>query len=178
MNIIIIYIDHAVLIFIMRQTTLTTSFTNKLNLRLIRVSQYLSRFNILFRHKAEKANMIFNVLSKLKNAQLNESNKKNIFENLYNNSVSLNELEKIDSLFEQTITMYVDTLMKLSQNFKKKLVETYKKNKYFKKMLTVIKNIIDSFKHSMEIKFVFRNELIYYIFMFNPNRFCIPNALI
>ena len=87
MNMIIIYIDHSVSIFIMRQTTLITSFTNKLNFCLIRAFQYLSRLNISFRHKAEKVNIIFNVLSKLKNVQLNQNNKKNIFENLYNNSV-------------------------------------------------------------------------------------------
>ena len=40
----------------------------------------------------------------------------------------------------------------------------------------MIKNITDSFKHFMKIRFVLRNELIYYIFMFNPNRFCILNA--
>ena len=122
--------------------------------------------------------MVFNILSKLKNVQLDENDKKNIFENLYNNSVSLNELKKTGSLFEQTITMYANTLIKFSQNFRKKLVETYEKNKYFKKMLTMIKNIIDNFKHFMKIRFVLKNELIYYIFMFNPNRLCIPNALI
>ena len=74
--------------------------------------------------------------------------------------------------------MYANTLMKLNQNFKKKLVKTYEKNKYFKKMLTVIKNITDNFKHFMKIKFVLRNELIYYIFMFNSDHFCISNVLI
>ena len=132
-NMIIIYISHAVSIFIMRQTTLATSFTNKLNFCLICVSQYLLRFNISFRHKTEKMNMIFNVLSKLKNVQLNENDKKNIFENLYNNFVSLNELKKTGSLFEQTITMYADTLMKFSQNFKKKLIKTYFKKQIFQK---------------------------------------------
>ena len=177
-NMIIIYIDHAVSIFIIRQTTLVTSFTNKLNFRLIHAFQYLSGFNISFRHKTEKTNTIPDVLSKLKNVQLNESDKENIFENLYNNSVLLNELKKIDSLFEQTITMYANTLIKLSQNFKKKLVKTYEKNKYFKKMLTMIKNIIESSKHFMKIRFVFRNELIYHVFMFNSDRFCIPDALV
>ena len=95
--------------------------------------------------------MIPDVLSKLKNAQLNENNKKNIFENLYNNFVLLNELKKTGLLFEQTITMYANTLMKLSQNFKKKLIKTYEKNKYFKKILTMIKNIIDScYERSLE----------------------------
>ena len=178
MNMIIIYINHAISIFITRQTTLIMSFTNKLNFHLIRVFQYLSRLNISLRHKTEKANMVFNVLSKLKNVQLNENNKENIFENLYNNSVSLNELKKTGLLFEQTITMYTDTLMKFSQDFKKKLIETYEKNKYFKKMLTVIKKITDSFKHFMEIRFVLRNELIYYVFMSNPDRLCISDALV
>ena len=178
MNTIIVYIDHAVSIFITRQTTLATSFTNKLNLRLIHVFQYLSKLNISLRHKTEKANMILNALSKLKNVQLNESDKKDMFENLYDNSVSLNELEKTGSLFEQTITMYADTLVKLSQDFRKKLIEAYEKNKYFKKMLTMIKNITDSFKHSMEIRFVLRDELIYYIFMSNSDRLCIPDALV
>ena len=103
MNMIIIYIDHTVSIFITRQTTLTMSFTNKLNFCLICVFQYLLKFNISFHHKIEKMNMVFNILSKLKNVQLNENNKKNIFENLYDNSVSLNELKKTDLLFEQTI---------------------------------------------------------------------------
>ena len=74
--------------------------------------------------------------------------------------------------------MYADILIKFSQNFKKKLIETYEKNKYFKKMLTMIKNITDSFKHPMEIRFVLRNELIYYVFMSNSNRFCISDALV
>ena len=68
--------------------------------------------------------------------------------------------------------------MKFNQNFRKKLVKTYEKNKYFKKMLTMIKNIIDNFKHFMKIRFVLKNELIYYIFMSNSDRFCISNALI
>ena len=74
--------------------------------------------------------------------------------------------------------MYANILMKLSQNFKKKLIKTYEKNKYFKKILTMIKNITDNFKHFMEIRFVFKNELIYYVFTFNSDRFCILNALI
>ena len=42
----------------------------------------------------------------------------------------------------------------------------------------MIENITDSFKHFMEIKFVLKNELIYYVFMSNSNRFCIPDALV
>ena len=49
MNMIIIYIDYTVSIFIMRQTTLAINFTNKLNFYLICVFQYLSKLNICYR---------------------------------------------------------------------------------------------------------------------------------
>ena len=51
---IIIYIDHSTVMSIFKQTSLTTFNTNKLNLHLIRASQYFSSFNIVIRHKTNK----------------------------------------------------------------------------------------------------------------------------
>ena len=42
----IIYIDHAVIIEIANQTYLELLATDKLNLKLIQASQYLSQFNL------------------------------------------------------------------------------------------------------------------------------------
>ena len=61
----IIYTNHSTTVSIFRQTTLITFNIDKLNLRLIRVSQYLSSFNIVIRHKSDKSNVIFDVLSRL-----------------------------------------------------------------------------------------------------------------
>lgn len=41
---------------------------NKLNFRLIRASQYLSLFNIELRYKANKSNIVFDILSRLSQA--------------------------------------------------------------------------------------------------------------
>ena len=62
---VIVYIDHSAAIFISKQTTLNIINTNKLNLRLIRVSQYLSTFNLELRHKANKSNVVSDALFRL-----------------------------------------------------------------------------------------------------------------
>jgi len=53
----IIYTDHSAAVPISRQTSLTTSSTDKLNLRLVRALQYLSGFNLAVRHKPGKSNI-------------------------------------------------------------------------------------------------------------------------
>ena len=59
------YIDHFVVVSISRQINFIISSINKLNLRLIRVSQYLSMFDLFMRHKAGKINVVSDALSRL-----------------------------------------------------------------------------------------------------------------
>ena len=65
MSSIIIYIDYNAAISISRQIILITFNTNKLSLRFVKTSQYLSDFNLFIRYKIDKFNVIFNVLFKL-----------------------------------------------------------------------------------------------------------------
>ena len=62
---VIIYTDYSTAIPISKQTILNTTSTDKLNLRLIRASQYLSAFNLELRHKAGKSNIVPDALSRL-----------------------------------------------------------------------------------------------------------------
>lgn len=62
---VVIYTDYSAAVLISRQTTLITSSTDKLNLRLVRASQYLSSFNLAVRHKAGKSNIVPDTLSRL-----------------------------------------------------------------------------------------------------------------
>ena len=64
---IVIYINHDAVLKIVKQTTLTTSFTNKLNLRLIKASDYVQRFNLKIRYKLEAQHVIPNALSRFAN---------------------------------------------------------------------------------------------------------------
>ena len=61
----VVYINHSTAILISRQTSLTTFSIDKLNLRLIRASQYLSIFDLSVRHKTRKMNIVPNALSRL-----------------------------------------------------------------------------------------------------------------
>ena len=61
----IIYTDHSAAIDIVRQSSINTTSTEKLNLRLIRASEYLQRFRIELRHKPGKTNIVPNALSRL-----------------------------------------------------------------------------------------------------------------
>ena len=62
----IIYTDHGAALGIAKQTTMSTSSTAKLNLRLIRASEYIQRFrNLEFRYKPGKQYIIPDALSYL-----------------------------------------------------------------------------------------------------------------
>ena len=59
----VIYTNYNVVLRITKQITLTTSSTNKLNLRLIRASNYIQRFrNIEFRYKLDLRYIVSNIL--------------------------------------------------------------------------------------------------------------------
>ena len=62
---IIIYTDHSAVINIIKQIKLIFNNIDKLNLRLIRASIYLSQFSLDIRHKSNKQHIVFDVLSKL-----------------------------------------------------------------------------------------------------------------
>lgn len=50
-----IFKNHGAVLGIAKQTLLSTSSIDKLNLRLIRASEYLQRFNIEIRHKPDNS---------------------------------------------------------------------------------------------------------------------------
>ena len=63
-HIIVIFTNHFVNIFIVKQITLISNNIDKLNLRLIRVSIYLSQFRLNIKYKFDKKHVIFDVLSR------------------------------------------------------------------------------------------------------------------
>ena len=89
---IIIYTNHSTTVLIFKQTTLITFNIDKLNFRLVRVSQYLSSFNIVIRHKSNKSNVIFDVLSKL-------------FDKLSTQSNVIDKIEILDVLYEYSVNL-------------------------------------------------------------------------
>ena len=131
---VVVYTDYSVAVSISRQTSLTILSIDKLNLRLVRASQYLSMFDLSVRHKANKTNIVSNALSRLQGSV----------------SITINELEMLKALYEQAVKViaslvniaahknsslsepyanYHITLIEMSNDFKARLFKEYAKDK-------------------------------------------------
>ena len=121
----IVYINHSIIVQISHQITLFIIFIDKFNLRFIRVFQYLFEFNFAIRHKNDKKNMIFNALFKLQ-TKINVAfeKKQTMFENLYDNFISVLK----QHVLSKVVFIYYITLIKMSDDFKKRLIEVYSKD--------------------------------------------------
>ena len=61
-KVIIIFIDYLVITSIIKQIKLFTSFTDKLNVRLIQIFQYLLQFFLNVRYKSEHTYIVSDIL--------------------------------------------------------------------------------------------------------------------
>jgi len=62
---IVVYIDYRVSFSIVKQIKFTLNNTNRLNIKLVRVSIYLSQFRLNIYYRFEKSNLVFGTLSQL-----------------------------------------------------------------------------------------------------------------
>jgi hypothetical protein len=124
---IIIQTNHAAIFDICKQTSIiNTNFVMKMNLRLMRIFQFLSQFsNLKIRHKFEKYHLISDALLRLQS--LNK-------ENLSNDHAQLNKL----FVDHNVIHAYNTTLTKLSSKFRKRIIDDYFKNELWKKIIHII----------------------------------------
>jgi hypothetical protein len=174
----IIWIDHAIIAVIARQTKTIISNTDKLNLRLIRVEMYLSQLELNIWQKIDRDHVISTALFRL-----------SCFDEKFT------EKQNADTLND--IKTYVDILIKMSSQFKNRLVQDYKTNKQWSalyEMLVVISltqttrreiiNIdrnttkISEFTHD-NIEFERREDLVYYLNRFTfKTRLCVSSSLL
>ena len=104
---IVIYIDHVVIINIIKQFNFTISSTNKLNLRLVRVSKFFNKFDLNIRHKLEKKHVIFDVFSRLINV---------------NHETHFKHDDELDVLHVHQITIF---LINFNNEFRIKILDDY-----------------------------------------------------
>lgn len=102
----VIYTDHDATLEIIKQITLFISSTDRLNLRLIRASNYVQRFNLNIRHKSDRLHLISNALSRLSTqlfvSEINESELNVLF------TASL--VEMTSEFRKRIITDYIENL--------------------------------------------------------------------
>ena len=159
---VIIQIDHSTTIDICRQKLIifTNSFIRS-NIRLVRASQYLSQFSLDVRHKSKKNNIVSDALSRLKSID---------------DSIPGVEYSEFDALhaFVYNTFSYNTTLVKISDDFKKRIVREYIDDFNWKKHALLLHNNDKLKKNAFAMSFVLENDLIYYVDQWNDiKRLCI-----
>ena len=163
--IIVIYIDHDAVFDLIKQITFTTSFIDKFNLRLIRVFDYIQKFDLKIRHKLDKMHIVSNVLSRLIN--LNTSSKKS------------DDEKKLNALF-------IIILININVTFRNRLLKDYFNDSTWKKIAVLLnQQKIADVENSASLFFYRKNNFIFrfddYItdeHAFEFRRFCVFQSLI
>ena len=152
----LIFTDHGAALGIAKQTLLSTSSTDKLNLRLIRASEYLQRFNIEIRYKPGKQHIVPDILSRLASTNLDVK------------PVSMEG--ELDALF--TVS-----LVQMEPAFKQKILDGYKSDLNWKNISSILnkdnKTRLPFFRGSDGL--IYQSDgLTTGDHAFQPARLCIP----
>jgi hypothetical protein len=116
----VIWTDHSTTVQITKQMTLSSSSTDKLNLRLVRASQYCSQFCLDVRHRPGRLNIVPDALSRLPNKVAD----------LKNRSLG-NTLDEIHT--------YHTTVIGMSSEFQDKLKKAYLEDKRWTEVINQLR---------------------------------------
>ena len=121
--IIIIYIDHVVNSSIIRQIKFINNNVDKLNIKLIRVSIYLSQFWLNVRYKSKKSHIILDAFNHLSTRNIIFNDKNNVLdiENFHNDMINSKNND---------IYVFNKNLITIFDDFKRRLKIIIKKIKY------------------------------------------------
>ena len=171
----IIFTDHGAALGIAKQTSLTTTSTDKMNLRLVRASDYLQRFELIIRHKPGKQHVVPDALSRL--------------ESSYTNPLAT-EIGELDALWTYiprkpaTAYSFNTSLVEMAPEFKRKLTEGYASDPAYKHIIAVLG---DGSRGATKLPFVrgpdpdgliFRLDSPTGDHAYTPRRLCVPNSCI
>lgn len=184
----LVFTDHSATVGLVKQTSLITFNTDKLNLRLVRASQFLSTLSIHIRVKPERFHVVPDALSRLKSTASSD-----------NKSSVLEDLNDVDSAFAMTIgtrkTPFWDThfhriheildihfgeglsLIEMDGDFAAVLEEVYRTDDQWFKIRAKLKTRVNGADTSDGIKFIFKDNHVYYALGGVIPRLCIPWAL-
>ena len=151
----IIYTDHSATLGIVRQSSLNTTSIEKLNLRLVRASEYLQRFRIEVRHKAGRNNIVPDALSRL---------------------ASRASYRSEESVLD-TIDAYPVSLITVSDAFRKRLYEGYNNEPRWTRIINMVKANDDLGDNAAALPYKMVDGLLYFDDDEKGLRLCIPSSM-
>ena len=184
-----IFTDHAATAGIVSQTSLTTANTDKLNLRLVRASQFLSTLPIRIRVKPGKLHVVPDALSRLESTATTE------------NTSILEDLDDVDSMtVESMMAMGVAmrekpswdvkshlvheildcqlgegiSLIEMSEEFSSELEQAYRNDDQWSRLRAKLRTRADPMDTSDGIEFILEGNHVYFAPGGVTPRLCIP----
>lgn len=119
---IIVQTDHSAILDIIQQSLITsTASTMRMNVHLVRTSQFLCQFCLVVRHKPGKEHIVPDALSRLASANINRPS-------------SDPNYEELDALFT-----YNATLIKINPQLLQRIVKGYEADSWWSKLLRQVK---------------------------------------
>ncbi len=160
----IIYTDHEVNVKIVKQISLLMMLTEKQNLCLMHISEYLQCFNLNVCHKSEKQHIVLNVLSQLALTMLPETDMKE---------------NKLDTLFVVN-ALFVETYIKMLNKFQKCLIQDYDEDLTWHHTIDILnKNKNNSNENIINLSFEWdSNSIIWHQSLFTSDHIFEPQQLI
>ena len=153
----IIYTDHSAAVSIVRQTSLNTTSIDKLNLRLVRASEYLQRFRLDVRYKPGKANIVPDALSRLASREYHPS-------------------DNADSLDALVIRCFPVSLVEMSPSFRQRLQDGYQEPRW-SRVRRLIQENAELDDNAAKIPYRIIDDLLYFDDDERGLRLCIPSAI-
>ena len=172
---VIIYIDYGANVGIAKQTSLTTAFTEKTNLCLIRASEFLQRYSMDVRYKPGKSHYVPDALLRL------------LIKTTPDSDESRSSIQNIPGELDILHVEYAFTasLVEMSPEFRTKILDGYTKDPAWTKVFSVLegKDIKDT-ADAVQLFFVRADGLIYRVdyptgnHAFAPQRLCLPASVL
>lgn len=173
---VIIQTDHSAILDIMKQSSITsTTSTLRMNVRLVRASQFLRQFQLDVRHKPGKEHIVPDALSRLASA--------NTLSDLAGDHSELDALYGYATqglnAARSDLYAYSATIVSMDEGFRSRLKAGYLEDPQWKKIAAMID--VNSSGEGAELSFVrgTDSELIFHRNKFSGvERLCIPQPLI
>ena len=174
----IVFIDHGATLGIAKQTSMFTSSIDKLNLRLVRASDYIQRFSFIILHRPDRLHVVPDALSRLPTSSSPQNGLTSVSSSSHFDLTS----PPADYGDGELDVLYVCTMINLDEDFRQKLLDGYVTDPDYKKVIEVLNRGAED---GTKLPF-FRGEdgLIYRVeeadntHPLSPRRLCIPENVV